>query len=129
MSDHNNDQTQDSGSIPVRVVSGGGGGTTPVTPAAGVAAITTGGTAVTAMTGPVGGGYITNPSNAAAQGVALENLYIDMVAAPGSTDTAANGTTSILQPGQTFTIPALALGVLVRVNAATSGHKFTSVKW
>jgi hypothetical protein len=102
-----------------------------VTPAAGTAStITTGGTAVTLVTGPVNGGYITNPPNAASQGiVTAENAYVSEVGTPGSTDGAANGTTTLLTSGQTFTFPALAAGVLIKGNAATSGHKLTVVVW
>lgn len=106
---------------------------TPVTntPVAGTTAtIVTGGTAVTFVTGPIKGGYITNPINLAAEGIAAaENLYIDPVGTPGSTDAAANGTTVILTPGQPYALPALAAGVLVKANAATSGHKATVVVW
>lgn len=102
-----------------------------LTPVAGAASvITTGGTAVTAMAGPCNGGFVTNPPNPAGQGIgAAENLYLDMVGTPGSTDAGGSGTTAVLFPGQTFTIPALASGVNVRVNAATSSHAFTVVKW
>lgn len=102
-----------------------------VTPAAGsAAAVATGGTAVTAVTGPINGGFITNPSNAARQAIAAaEPLYVDMVGTPGSTDAVANGTTSALDLGQSYTLPALATGVTVKVNAATNGHKFTVVTW
>jgi len=107
--------------------------TTPVivTPTAATAAvIVTGGTAVTLITGPINGGYVTNPINASAQGIsAAENAYIDMVSTPGSTDSTANGTTILLEPGQNFVFPALATGVIVKANAATSGHKFTVVVW
>lgn len=135
-----NDQGLTSGAIPVRLVSSNGSafynatGGTPVggiTPAAGSAvAVATGGTAVTVVTGPCTGGYITNPTTATSQGVgAAENMYIDMVATPGSTDAAANGTTVSIAPGQSFTIPALGTGVLLKANAATTGHKFTAVVW
>lgn len=102
-----------------------------VTPRAGSAsAIVTGGTAITAVSGPINGGYVTNPSDAAAQGIGVaENAYIDMVGTPGATDAAANGTTSLLQPGQTFALPALAAGVNVKLNAATAAHAFTVVVW
>lgn len=102
-----------------------------ITPAAATASqIATGGTAVTVITGPINGGFITNPINSAAQGIAdAENLYIDMVGTPGSTDAAANGTTSLLMPGQGFELPALAAGVTVKANAATDGHKFTVNVW
>lgn len=102
-----------------------------VIPVAGNAAVvTTGGTAVVAVLGPTVGGFITNPLTAASQGLgSAEELFLDMVTAPGSTDSAANGTTSALQPGQTFTLPALSVGIKVYVNAASSGHKFTVNKW
>lgn len=102
-----------------------------ITPAAGTTStVVTGGTAVTLVTGPIKGGYITNPINLASQGIAAaENAYIDPVGSPGSTDTAGNGTTVILTPGQTYSLPALSTGVLVKGNAATSGHKFTVVVW
>lgn len=94
------------------------------------AAIATGGTAVTLVTGPASGGYIVNPQNAAAQGISVsENAYVDPAATPGSTDSAANGTTAILQPGQVFRVPPLATGALIKGNAATSGHKLTVVTW
>jgi hypothetical protein len=104
-----------------------------ITPAAGALdAVATGGTAVTAISGPVNGGFIVNPATAAGQSLtgAPENLYLDMVGAPGSTDAAAFGTTLTLYPGDRFDLPyAIATGVSVKVNAATSGHTFTSVQW
>jgi hypothetical protein len=102
------------------------------TPAAGtVSQVTTGGTAVTVISGPCNGAFITNPANAARQGgiAAAEPIYVDMVATPGSTDAAANGTTTAIDPGQSFTVPPLASGVNVKVNAATSLHKFSVEKW
>ena len=88
------------------------------------------GTAVVVATGPINGGFITNPYNAAAQGVgSAENLYVDCINTPGSTDAAGNGTTSIVQPGQTFTLAALPSGYSYRVNAASAGHKFTVNLW
>lgn len=93
-------------------------------------AVATGGTAVTVATGPINGGYVVNPVDAAGQGIATaENLYIDMVAAPGSTAGSANGTNTALVPGQVFTLPAVGPGVLVQANAATNGHKLTVVLW
>jgi len=92
--------------------------------------IVTGGTAVTLVTGPVSGGYITNPANASAQGISVaENAYVNPVGTPGSTDAAANGTTVLLQPGQTYYIPAISAGRVVKGNAATSGHLLTVVTW
>lgn len=126
MTTYPNDQGNPAGAIPVRITT-----TSGVTPKAGTAsAIGTGGTAVTLITGPVNGGYIVNPANSSAQGIATaENAYIDMVGTPGSTDAAGNATTTILTPGQSFSIPALASGVLVKANAATTGHKFTVTVW
>lgn len=93
-------------------------------------AIATGGTAVTLVTGPVNGGYIVNPPNLASQGIAAaENAYVDPVGTPGSTDSAANGTTSILAPGQSYWVPPLATGAVIKGNAATSGHKLNVVVW
>lgn len=95
-----------------------------------VSQVTTGGTAVVIVAGPTNGGYVTNPPNAIAQGIATaENLYLDMVGTPGGTDTSGNGTTSILTPGGSFNIPSLAPGVQVQVNATTDGHKFTGEVW
>lgn len=124
-----NAQNNPAGAIPVWIAPGAAG--SGYTPIAGTAsAIVTGGTAVVAVTGPINGGYIINPLNAAAQGIGTaESLYIDMVGTPGSTDAAANGTTSIIAAGATFNLPAVASGVNVRVNGATTGHKFTVVTW
>lgn len=109
--------------IPVYVVSSAGGA-----PSAGLASeVATGGTSVVVASGPIAGGYLTNPESDAAQGVTAENLYVDPVGDPGSTDAAANGTTTSLAPGQTYQIPALPTGSSLKVNAASSGHKFTAV--
>jgi hypothetical protein len=73
---------------------------------------------------------LSNPATAAAQGiVTAENCYIDLVNPPGSTDSSANGTTVLLVPGQVFTVPAIGAGVVIWVNAATSGHKFSVTVW
>lgn len=94
------------------------------------ASLIIGGAALPAVTGPINGGFITNPINSAAQGITnAENLYVDMVAAPGSTDATGYGTTVILQPGQNFVLPPLAAGVNVWINAATSGHRITGEVW
>ena len=95
-----------------------------------ISEITTGGTAVVVLTGPCNGGYITNPPNAASQGiVTAESVYVDMVGVPGDADADGNGTTTILAPGQNFTIPSLAPGITVQVNAATTGHKLSGEIW
>ena len=125
MTSYPNTQGAAAGAIPVW-------NTGSLVPVAGLAtAVATGGTAVTAVSGPINGGYIINPPNLAGQGIgAAEALYIDMVGTPGSTDAANNGTTSSLPAtGGTFTLPPLATGVNVKVNAATTGHKFTVVTW
>jgi hypothetical protein len=89
-----------------------------------------GGTAVALVVGPINGGWCTNPANAAAQGIqTAENLYIDMVNPPGSTDATAYGSTILLTPGQNFTIPAIAAGVVVWGNAATNGHNVSITVW
>ena len=123
------DPSNPANAIPVYIASGAvGAGATPR--AGTVSVVTTGGTAVTAITGPISGGYITNPSNTAGQGIsALENLYVDPVVAPALTDGTAVGTTTTLSPGQSYNLFSVATGVLVRVNAATSGHKFVIVVW
>ena len=125
-----NNQNNSASAIPVYTgnSAASGGGFTPV--AGSVSAIATGGASIVAVVGPINGGYIVNPLNLAAQGIAAaENAYIDLVGTPGSTDGAANGTTQLLAPGQIFNLPALAAGVSVRLNAATTGHKFTIVVW
>lgn len=93
-------------------------------------AIVTGGTAVTVVSGPVKGGYITNPASVDAQGIgSTENLYIDFVNTPTVNETDANNTASMLRPGESFNIPALAAGVVLKANGATNGHKFVAVVW
>jgi hypothetical protein len=117
------------GAIPVFIVPPNAAGA--ILPGAGLSnEIAQGGTAVVLVAGPVNGGYLVNPSNAAAQGiVTAENLYVDMVNPPGSTDAAAYGTTVLLTPGQTFTVPAIGAGVVIWANAATSGHKVSLTTW
>ena len=98
-----------------------------VTPAAATASVvTTGGTAVTSVTGPVRGCYITNPTSATDQNIATaENLYVNPVT---TATTPGNGTTLTLVPGQSFfCIPGQTTNV--SVVAATSSHAFTVVKW
>lgn len=83
-----------------------------------------GGTAVTAVYGPILGGFITNPASAADQGIAIaENLFIDVTGAAAATKETA--TTVQVGPGQTFLLPALT--TTVSVNAKTSGHKFSGL--
>jgi hypothetical protein len=103
----------------------------PIAPAALLKSeIATGGTAVTIIAGPCRGGFVSNPAVAAAQGLgSTENLYLDMVNTPGGSDATANGTTQLLQPGQSFTIPPLTSRVTVRVNATSSGHRLSGNVW
>lgn len=74
----------------------------------------------------VNGGFITNPASAADQGLAnAEDLFVDPV---GAASEAGNGTTFRLAPGQTWSlIPGQTTPT--SVNAASSGHKFSVVKW
>lgn len=98
-----------------------------VTPVAGlVSVITTGGTAVNAVGPNPNGGFITNPVSASDQGIATaEVLYVDPV---GTAGLAGNGTTFALYPGQSWPlIPGQTTPT--SVNAATSGHKFSIVRW
>jgi hypothetical protein len=117
------------GAIPVYIVPPNAAGA--ILPAAGLSnEIAQGGTAVVLVSGPCNGGWIVNPTTSAAQGImTAENCYIDLVNPPGSTDSSANGTTVLLVPGQNFTIPAIGAGVVIWVNAATSGHKFSVTVW
>jgi hypothetical protein len=97
------------------------------TPAAATAsAIVTGGTAVTLITGPVNGCYVTNPLTLADENIAAaEVAYVN----PVTTATAnGRGTNSALQPGQTFTCPP---GMTTNLSAiaATTAHAFNVVKW
>ena len=117
------------GAVPVYLVPGNQSG--QLIPGPGVAnQIAVGGTAVPIATGPCAGGYVTNPATAAAQGLSVtENLYVDMVNPPGSTDATAYGTTTLLTPGQNFTIPAISAGVIIWANAASNGHNVTVVVW
>lgn len=124
-----NDQSNPAAAIPVWIAPGDAGeGYTPVV--APVTTITTGGTAVTVLTGPISGGTISNPLTAAGQGIgAAENLYISFVGTPGSTDATAVGGTLTLVPGASYSLPALATGVTLKANAATSAHRFTAFSW
>lgn len=88
--------------------------------------VATGGTAVVAISGQVGGYYIANPATAADQGLgSTEQLYVD----PTKTATlSGNGTNAPLVAGQPF-YGVGGTNVSVSVNAASSGHTFTCVRW
>lgn len=88
------------------------------------------GRAVVIVVGPIQGGYVVNPANAAAQSLpTMENLYVDPVNPPGSTDAMAHGTTMMLEPGQDYDIPPLDERQTLWANAATAGHTMTVVVW
>jgi len=89
-------------------------------------AIITGGTPVVAIHALLSGGVIWNPLNASDQGIAIpEAIYVSEVGPPGLI---ANQTTFELLPGQFyFATPNSTNSIYV--NAATSGHQFTSILW
>ncbi len=92
--------------------------------------ITVAGQAILAVTGPINGGFIYNPPNAASQGISVaEDINLDMTGPPVAGDAAGFGTTSAIVAGQTFNLPPLAPGVQVWVNAVTVSHRFTVVVW
>jgi hypothetical protein len=124
-----NEQSNPAGAIPVWIAPGdSGAGYTPA--AATATTITTGGTAITVLSGPISGGIISNPLTAAGQGIATaENLYISFIGIPLATEAGGVGSTLTLAPGQSYNIPALASGVNLKANAATSSHKFTAFSW
>jgi hypothetical protein len=73
---------------------------------------------------------IINPSLAASQGISTaENAYVDMVGTPGGTDANAVGTTFLLLPGQSLAIPVIGPTVVIKFNAATTGHKMQCEIW
>jgi len=99
----------------------------PVTPIAGeVYQVAAGGTSVEVFPGGINGGIITNPVAAADQGLgAAETLYVSPV---GAADVHGNNITFALSPGQTWTaIPGQTTPTTV--NANSSGHKFTAVRY
>ena len=84
--------------------------------------VTAGGVSVVAIYGPMIGGQIVNPYYAVDQGIAVaENLYIDLV---NPASLGISTTTFVLQPGQSFTVPANQT-TNVSVNALTAGHQFS----
>jgi hypothetical protein len=81
---------------------------------------------VNAIAANVTGGYVVNPLLAADQGLATaEVLYVNQVQ-PSST--VGNGSTIVLQPGQSYTvIPNTTTPV--SVCSLSASHKFTAVQW
>jgi hypothetical protein len=99
-----------------------------VTPVAGLAHQTPDipGQAVNAIAANQVGGYITNPSSAADQGLTTaESLFVNPV---GAAQLQANDTTVELKPGQTYPIIPSSVQP-VSVASASAAHKFTSVQW
>ena len=101
--------------------------TSPVTPIPGVNTIVTvGGTSVVVVESGPNGGVITNPLNAADQGLPdPEPLFVSPV-----TDASlnGNGVTFRLEPGQSWEIiPGQT--TQTKVNAPSTGHKFSAVSW
>lgn len=99
-----------------------------VTPVAATAhAITTGGTAVTFVTGPVKGCYITNPLTLTDENIgAAEPLYVNPVTT--ATTSSLNGSSVALAPGQSFYCPA-GQTTNISANALTSSHNAVVVVW
>jgi len=96
-------------------------------PSAGASStITTGGTPVTIINGPVNGCYVVNPASAADQGIeTAENAIVNGVTTASSS---GNGTNSTLVPGQSWQcVPGQSTSV--SAVAATSGHRLVVVKW
>ena len=123
MTTYPTDQGVDGGAIPVRIAGASAGSSAKVTPtAASASTVATGGTAVTVASGPINGGVVANPSTA------TEVLFISLVTASPATTT-AGGAIFALAAGQVWNLPALASGVTVTANAATSGHVFSAVVW
>ena len=90
--------------------------------------VATGGTAVSAVTGPAVGCYIFNGSTATEQNIATaEVLYVDPVT---TATTTAGGSNVAMVPGQNWSCPgSVGPGRVISINAATSGHKVTVVVW
>jgi len=102
-----------------------------VTPVpADVTIVATGGTPVNAIAANpagIGGGILANPIQPADQGLAnAEPLYVDPTGNPATLQ--GNGSTFRLESGQSWSaIPGQTTAT--SVNAQSSGHKFSGVKW
>jgi hypothetical protein len=98
------------------------------TPVSGPATVTsaTPGTPVIAIAANQAGGYIVNPTLASDQGLsASEVLYVNQVTNAGLV---GNGTTIVLQPGQSYTVIPYTT-TPVTVCAPSPSHQFTAVQW
>jgi hypothetical protein len=79
--------------------------------------------------GQIGGGFIQNPLSGADQGVTAEPLYVNPIGvAPGGAPGNGNGSTFVLQPGEMWSA-IFGQSTATRVNAASSGHKFSAIYW
>lgn len=92
-----------------------------------ITTVTTGGTAVNAIDAtPLNGCTITNPLTLGDQGIAAaEPLLVNPVT---TATAAANITTVSIPPGSSYSCIPNSNGP-VSVNAVTTGHKFTVVRW
>lgn len=99
--------------------------TDKVTPYRGASSvIRAGGAPQVALFGPMRGGIVYNPLTAADQGLTVaEVLWLDLVA-PATVG--ESPTTVPVWPGDTYIVPPGDV-LQVSVNAATTGHRFTSV--
>jgi len=94
----------------------------PVTPrACDVTTVATGGTAVTAFSGPANGFVLENPSTA------TEPLLYSLIGSAASTQ---GGSTFDLAAGAVIQFnPQLSGSVNLSVNAATNGHAFSCMRY
>jgi hypothetical protein len=86
-----------------------------------IATVTTGGTAVNALSAghATAGGFIKNPENA------TQNLGINQITT--ASGTTSNGSTFFIVPGETF--PLAASGNAVSVISSDSSHPFAGEGW
>jgi|HubBroStandDraft_3_1064219.scaffolds.fasta_scaffold00003_10 hypothetical protein len=78
---------------------------------------------VLVATANIVGGYIVNPPTPKDQGLStLTNLFVDLT---GPAKTYPTNTTTLIQPGGFFNLPAAPQGVWV--NSTATGHKFSAV--
>jgi|SRR5581483_11293027 len=106
--------------------------TDPVTPLPGLtSSVATGGTPVNVSDGGDNGGFVQNPASAADQGLgSAEDLIINPVTAAADPNSPgiANGTNFRVPPGGTWQFIA-GQTTPTSVNAATTGHKFSVVRF
>jgi hypothetical protein len=89
--------------------------------------ITVGGIAIIVAQGPISGGWIQNPFSAESQNIGeAESIFLSQSVVPGLI---GNGPVAELVPGQSFSLINLSGLVIVRVNAASSGHTIAGEIW